>query len=89
MPKESSQFDETIENRIIWRMATLVLIEPECGKRTNTAMRRTTRLSMVSSIRDDSFGSQHLLSAIYALAETARGEVAFGSHPIRSTFTAR
>ena len=25
MPKESSQFDETIENRVIRRMATLVL----------------------------------------------------------------
>ena len=53
------------------------------------AMRRTTRFSMVSSIRDDSFGSEHLLSAIYALAETARGETAVSLHQIRSTFTAR
>ena len=52
-------------------------------------VRRTTRFSMVSSIRDDSFGSQHLPSAIYALAETARGGVALCSHPRRSTFTAR
>ena len=28
------------------------------------------------------------MSAIYTLAETARGEVAFYSHPRRSTFTA-
>ena len=27
MPKESSQFDETIENRVIWRMPTLVLFQ--------------------------------------------------------------
>ena len=53
------------------------------------AMRRTTRFSMVSSIRDDSFGREHLLSAIYALAETARGETAVSLHQIRSTFTAR
>ena len=52
-------------------------------------MRQMTRFSMVSSNWDDSFGSQHLPSAIYALAETARGEVAFYSHPRRSTFTAR
>ena len=52
-------------------------------------VRRTTRFSMVSSIRDDSFGSEHLLSAIYALAETARGETAVSLHQIRSTFTAR
>ena len=27
MPKESSQFDETIENRVVWRMAVLVLFQ--------------------------------------------------------------
>ena len=52
-------------------------------------MRQMTRFSMVSSIRDDYFGSQHLLSTIYALAETARGETAACSHPRRSTFTVR
>ena len=53
------------------------------------AMRRMTRLSMVSSNWDDSLGSEHLPSIIYALAETARDEVASFSHPRRSTFTAR
>jgi len=53
------------------------------------AMRQTTRFSVVSSIQDDSFGSKHLPSAIYALAETARGETAACSHPRRSTFTVR
>ena len=52
-------------------------------------MRQMTRFSMVSSNWDDSFRSQHLPSAIYALAETARGEVALCSHPRRSTFTVR
>ena len=52
-------------------------------------MRQMTLFSMISSIQDDSFRSQHLPSAIYALAETARGEVALCSHPRRSTFTAR
>ena len=52
-------------------------------------MRRTTRFSMVSSIRDDSFGSKHLLSAIYALAEMERGVTAVYSHTRRATFTAR
>ena len=85
--KELSQHDETIENRVVRRMAVLVLFQDldEHGM----AMRRTTRFSMVSSIRDDSFGSEHLLSAIYALAETARGETAVSLHQIRSTFTAR
>ena len=49
--------------------------------------RQTTRFSMGTSIQDDSLGSQHIPSAIYALAETVRGEVAFCSHPRRSTFT--
>jgi hypothetical protein len=31
-------------------------------------MRQTTQFSMVSSNWDDSFGSQHVPSAIYALA---------------------
>jgi len=53
------------------------------------AMRQTTRFSVVSSIQDDSFGSKHLPSAIYALAKTARGETAACSHPRRSTFTVR
>ena len=53
------------------------------------AMRQMTWFSMVSSNWDDSFGSQHLPNAIYTLAETARGEVALSSHPIRSKFTAR
>ena len=52
-------------------------------------MRQMTRFSMVSSNWDDSFGSQHLPSAIYALAQTARCEIAFCSHPRRSTFTHR
>ena len=52
-------------------------------------MRQTRRFSMVSSNWDDSFRSQHLPSAIYALAETARGETAVCSHLRRSTFTAR
>ena len=52
-------------------------------------MRQMTRFSMVSSNWDDSFGSQHLPSAIYALAETARGEVVLCSNPRRSKFTAR
>ena len=43
---------------------------------------------MVSSNWDDSFGSQHLPSAIYALAETARGENAAFLH-ICSKFTVR
>ena len=50
-------------------------------------MRQMTQFSMVSSIQDDSFGSRHLPSAIYALAGTARGETAACSHPRRSTFT--
>jgi hypothetical protein len=29
LPKESSQFDETIENCVIWRMAIFTLIEPK------------------------------------------------------------
>ena len=53
------------------------------------AMRQMTWFSMVSSNWDDSFGSQHLPSAIYALAETARGEVVLCSNPRRSKFTAR
>ena len=27
LPKESSQFDETIENHVIWRMAIFMLID--------------------------------------------------------------
>ena len=27
LPKESSQFDETIDNRVIWRMPIFMLIE--------------------------------------------------------------
>ena len=27
LQKESSQFDETIENRVVWRMAVFMLIE--------------------------------------------------------------
>ena len=50
--------------------------------------RQTTRFSMGTSIQDDSLGSQHIPSAIYALAETVRGEVALCSHSRRSTFTA-
>ena len=53
------------------------------------AMRQMTQFSMVSSNWDDSLGSKHLPSAIYALAGTARGETAACSHPRRSTFTAR
>ena len=53
------------------------------------AMRQTTRFSVVSSIQDDSLGSKHLPSAIYVLAETARGETAACSHPRRYTFTVR
>ena len=53
------------------------------------AMRQMTQFSMVSSIWDDSLGSKHLPSAIYALAGTARGETAACSHPRRSTFTVR
>ena len=51
------------------------------------AMRQMTQFSMVSSNWDDSFGSRHLPSAIYALAGTARGETAACSHPRRYTFT--
>ena len=53
------------------------------------AMRKMTWFSMVSSNWDDSFGSQHLLNAIYTLSETAMGEVELCSHPRRSKFTAR
>ena len=53
------------------------------------AMRQMTWFSMVSSNWDDSFGSQHLLNAIYTLSETAMGEVELCSHPRRSKFTAR
>ena len=65
LPKESSQFDETIENCVIWCMAIFMLIElKESTKRTKVAMRRTTPFSMVSSIQDDSLGSKHLQSDI-------------------------
>jgi hypothetical protein len=42
---------------------------------------------MVSSNWDDSFGSQHLPSDIYALAETAWGENAVCSHILCFKFT--
>jgi hypothetical protein len=58
LPKESSGIDETTENRVVWRMAIFMLIEPE--RAPKTAMRRMTRFSMVSSIQDDSLGSKHL-----------------------------
>ena len=62
LPKESSQFDETIENRVIWRMPIFMLIELKEDHRM--AMRQMTRFSMVSSIQDDSLGRKHLQSDI-------------------------
>ena len=67
-------------------MAVLVLFQLD---EHENGLRQMTLFSMVSSIWDDSFGIQHLPSAIYALAETARVEPAVCSHPRRSTFTAR
>ena len=68
-------------------MAVLVLFPGLMSMKM--AMRQTTRYSMVSSIQDDSLGSKHLPGAIYAFAETTRGETAACSHPRRYTFTAR
>ena len=45
------------------------------------------QFSMISSNWDDSFGSQHLPSDIYALAETAWGENAVYSHILCFKFT--
>jgi hypothetical protein len=58
LPKESSHFDETIENCVIWRTAIFMLIDAR--KLTRATMRHMTRFSMVSSIQDDSLGSKHL-----------------------------
>ena len=58
--KESSQFDETIENSVIWRMPIFMLIERKEDHKV--AMRQMTRFSMVS--QDDSLGSKHLQSDI-------------------------
>jgi hypothetical protein len=68
-------------------MAVLVLFPGLMSMKM--AMRQTTRYSMVSSIQDDSLGSKHLPGAIYAFAETTRGETAACLHPRRSTFTVR
>ena len=59
LPKESSRIDETIENRVVWRMALFMLLEL-----TKVGMRQMTRFSMVSSIQDDSLGIEHLQSDI-------------------------
>ena len=48
LPKESSQFDETIENCVIWRMVIFMLIE--LNEHQDGAMRHMTPFSMVLSI---------------------------------------
>jgi len=58
LPKESSWIDETIENRVIRRMAVLGALSGSMSMKM--AMRQTTRFSVVSSIQDDSLGSKHL-----------------------------
>jgi hypothetical protein len=64
LPKESSRIDETIDNRVVRRMAVLVLFPHSGSMSTKVAMRQMMRFSMVSSNWDDSLGIEHLQSDI-------------------------